>query len=77
MFRRGLLTAAIAAVLLATTALPAQAAVQIPPGGDVLVVFAYYTGPDKQVLVGQEWWGCNTSGSWGTTGFRVVYFTPC
>ena len=75
MLRRAVIACAIAAGLIAGSAVPAQA---IPPG-ESLLVLAYYADASKTTLVGQKWSGCGQpSGSWGvTTVYKNLYFTPC
>lgn len=76
MIKRSLFTLSLLAATLLLDSKPAQA---IPPGGNVLVVIAYFSDVAKTQLIGQAWTGCNRpSGSWGvTTGLNTVYFTPC
>ncbi|HEU4422577.1 MAG TPA: DUF6289 family protein [Pilimelia sp.] len=75
MLRRAILALAFAAGALALSPAAAQA---IPPG-DTLTVIAYFSGPDRQTLVGQKWHGCKQpSGSWGTTSpYVTLFFPPC
>lgn len=62
---------------IAVTPSPAQA---LPPPGDYLIVFAYWSDAGHNNLVGQRWSGCGQpAGSWGVTNtpYHELYFTPC
>lgn len=80
MFKKiAIVAAAFATATLIATATPAHAITLPPPGGDTLVVFAYYSDAAKTHLVGQKWSGCGKpSGQWGiTTSFFNVFFPAC
>ncbi|MET7422689.1 DUF6289 family protein [Dactylosporangium sp. NPDC005555] len=79
MIRRTLLALLVTGTVLAGAATPAAAIPVPPPGGDLLIVFAYYADAAKTQIIGQTWHGCGQpSGSWGaTSGIREVFFTPC
>jgi hypothetical protein len=61
------------------TVLPAPSASAIGcSSGNCLVVIAYYSDQRGGTLVGQKWWGCGTSGSWGvTTGISELHTPDC
>lgn len=71
--------ALLALSLVAATLVGSKPAAAIPPGGNVLVVVAYFADAAKTQIIGQWWSGCDRPpGSWGvTTGLNTVYFTPC
>jgi hypothetical protein len=75
MIRRGLVAAVLAVVALLVVSAQPAAAIQ----GDSLIVLAYFSTPQKTVLVGQSWTGCGQPpGSWGVTSpYKTLYFTPC
>lgn len=79
MIRRTFLALLVTGAVIAGAATPAGAIPVPPPGGDLLIVFAYYADLEKTQLVGQSWTGCGQpAGSWGvTSGIRQVFFTPC
>ena len=81
MFKKtAILTAAIAAVVIVATVVPARAIPTLPPSvPDVLMVTAFYSDASRTVLVGQSWSGCGKpGGSWGvTTSYRNVFFPQC
>ncbi|GAA3204304.1 hypothetical protein [Nonomuraea roseoviolacea] len=73
--KRGIVTAALAAGLLALGSTPAHAIPPPPPGGDLLTVISYWAG---DTLVGQRWFGCNQTGQWGTQdGQAKVSWVAC
>ena len=77
MLRRFLIAAACAVTLLTAAATPAAA---IPPGGDQLLVINYFSGGDRQTLIGQKWRGCpgQPTGQWGQTSTHMSFHTvPC
>lgn len=79
MFRRTLLALLVTGAVIVGAEAPASAIPVPPPGGDLLIVFAYYADAGKTQIIGQSWSGCGQpSGSWGvTSGVREVFFTPC
>lgn len=80
MFKKVAIAAvAIATATLVATVIPVHAFTLPPPGGDTLVVFAYYSDAAKTNLVGQKWSGCGQpSGQWGvTTSSFNVFFPAC
>jgi len=79
MIRRAMLALFLTGAVVAGTAAPAGAIPVPPPGGDLLIVVAYYADAQRTQVIGQTWSGCGQpSGSWGvTTGLHQLFFTPC
>ncbi|MEO3872457.1 hypothetical protein ABGB18_26895 [Nonomuraea sp. B12E4] len=74
--KRGVSAAILTAGVLTAGATPAHAIPPPPPGGDLLIVYSYYSG---EQVIGQRWFGCSKPpGQWGdVTGMPKVFFTPC
>ncbi|MFV8750002.1 DUF6289 family protein [Nannocystaceae bacterium ST9] len=71
------IAAALFIAAAAGTPSPAQA---LPPPGDYLIVFAYYSDAEHNNVIGQTWSGCGQpAGRWGTTSgpYHELFFTPC
>jgi hypothetical protein len=82
MFRRAVLSSALAVAAVMVTAAPVTAAPTLPPPGpETLWVTAYYSSPEKKPtqLVGQRWHGCGRpTDRWGiVTSYVTVYHPLC